>query len=81
MNAIWVDIFKWIWARDVGCSKTLEISCESRLCTGARIVFRACFLWFECGLRCIIVDFMVLTVVSGDNWLLGQIQGGQLRIG
>jgi hypothetical protein len=31
--------------------------------------------------RCIVVVFVVLTVVSGDNWLLGQIQGGGLRIG
>jgi hypothetical protein len=44
-------------------------------------VFRGRFQWFECGLRCIVVVFMVLTVVSGDNWLLGQIQGGRLRIG
>jgi hypothetical protein len=38
-------------------------------------VFWGYFLWFECGLRCIVVVCMVLTVVSGDNWLLGQIQG------
>jgi hypothetical protein len=44
-------------------------------------VFWGYFLWFECGLRCIIVVFVVLTVVSGENWLLGQIQGGRLQIG
>jgi hypothetical protein len=44
-------------------------------------VFWGYFLWFGCGLLCIVVVFVVLTVVSGDNWLLGQIQGGRLRIG
>jgi hypothetical protein len=46
-------------------------------------MFRGYFQWFECGLQCIIVVSMALTVVSGDNWLLGQIQGESIaeRVG
>jgi hypothetical protein len=48
---------------------------KSRRKNWARVVLRGCFLWFECVLWCIIVDYTVPAFENGYNRQLGQWRG------